>query len=115
MALHVSVAGGRPFANKRQGLGDNFYKQKQLLPENFEKAVKDAGVDGVEMRYHDVSRQPTYAKKPQERANKEKTSRTMTILTSSSPPLARTTSSTRPSSSVSKCESVVMDSPLIQM
>ncbi|KAL2114131.1 hypothetical protein VUR80DRAFT_437 [Thermomyces stellatus] len=35
------------------GLGDNFYKQKQLLPENFEKAAKDAGVSGLEVRYHD--------------------------------------------------------------
>ncbi|RDA84482.1 hypothetical protein CP532_0078 [Ophiocordyceps camponoti-leonardi (nom. inval.)] len=29
------------------GTGDNFYKQGQLLPENFEKAVKDAGIKGV--------------------------------------------------------------------
>ncbi|KJZ72920.1 hypothetical protein HIM_07683 [Hirsutella minnesotensis 3608] len=35
------------------GTGDNFYKQGQLLPENFEKAVKDAGIDGVKVRYHD--------------------------------------------------------------
>ncbi|TQS32358.1 hypothetical protein Golomagni_07329, partial [Golovinomyces magnicellulatus] len=33
------------------GTGDNFYKNGQLLPENFEKAVKDAGVDGVNVRY----------------------------------------------------------------
>ncbi|KAN0080876.1 Alpha/Beta hydrolase fold [Elaphomyces granulatus] len=33
------------------GTGDNFYKQGQLLPENFEKAAKDAGVAGVNVRY----------------------------------------------------------------
>jgi S-formylglutathione hydrolase len=37
------------------GTGDNFYKQGQLLPENFEKAVKDAGVKGVTVRYQEVS------------------------------------------------------------
>lgn len=35
------------------GTGDNFYKQKQLLPENLEKAAKEAGVGGLEVRYHD--------------------------------------------------------------
>ncbi|SPO01149.1 probable esterase D [Cephalotrichum gorgonifer] len=35
------------------GTGDNFYKQGQLLPENLEKAAKDAGVEGLEVRYHD--------------------------------------------------------------
>ncbi|RDA94349.1 hypothetical protein CP533_3789 [Ophiocordyceps camponoti-saundersi (nom. inval.)] len=30
------------------GTGDNFYKQGQLLPENFEKAVKEAGIQGVQ-------------------------------------------------------------------
>ncbi|PHH69840.1 hypothetical protein CDD80_6456 [Ophiocordyceps camponoti-rufipedis] len=40
---------------RRQGTGDNFYKQGQLLPENFEKAVKEAGIQGVKVRYHDVS------------------------------------------------------------
>jgi S-formylglutathione hydrolase FrmB len=38
-----------------QGTGDNFYKQGQLLPENFEKAAKEAGVEGVKVRY-----QPDY-------------------------------------------------------
>ncbi|OAA58614.1 esterase d [Niveomyces insectorum RCEF 264] len=33
------------------GTGDNFYKQKQLLPENFEKAVKAAGLSGLTLRY----------------------------------------------------------------
>lgn len=33
------------------GTGDNFYKQGQLLPENFEKAVKEAGLEGLELRY----------------------------------------------------------------
>ncbi|KAI1078352.1 S-formylglutathione hydrol [Whalleya microplaca] len=37
------------------GTGDNFYKQGQLLPENFEKAAKEAGVQGLEVRY-----QPDY-------------------------------------------------------
>jgi len=36
------------------GTGDNFYKQGQLLPENFEKAAKSAGAE-VEVRY-----QPDY-------------------------------------------------------
>ncbi|KAI5856908.1 Alpha/Beta hydrolase protein [Tricharina praecox] len=36
------------------GTGDNFYKQGQLLPENFEKAAKEAGAE-VEVRY-----QPDY-------------------------------------------------------
>ncbi|KAI1854669.1 hypothetical protein JX266_000787 [Neoarthrinium moseri] len=35
------------------GTGDNFYKQGQLLPENLEKAVKEAGVKGVEVRYQE--------------------------------------------------------------
>ncbi|KAK4193611.1 esterase [Podospora australis] len=33
------------------GTGDNFYKQGQLLPENLEAAVKEAGVKGVDVRY----------------------------------------------------------------
>ncbi|KAL2213288.1 S-formylglutathione hydrol [Sarocladium strictum] len=35
------------------GTGDNFYKQGQLLPENLEKAAKAAGVDGLQVRYHE--------------------------------------------------------------
>ena len=35
------------------GTGDNFYKQGQLLPENFERAVKDAGLRGAEVRYQE--------------------------------------------------------------
>ena len=36
------------------GTGDNFYKQGQLLPENFEKAAKEAGVsDGLTVRYQE--------------------------------------------------------------
>ncbi|TPX12081.1 uncharacterized protein E0L32_007196 [Thyridium curvatum] len=35
------------------GTGDNFYKQKQLLPENFEQAVKGAGLSGLTLRYQD--------------------------------------------------------------
>ncbi|POR35655.1 S-formylglutathione hydrolase [Tolypocladium paradoxum] len=35
------------------GTGDNFYKQGQLLPENFEKAVKEAGIEGVKVRYQE--------------------------------------------------------------
>ena len=36
------------------GTGDNFYKQGQLLPENFEKAVREGGVEGVKVRYQEV-------------------------------------------------------------
>ncbi|KND87958.1 S-formylglutathione hydrolase [Tolypocladium ophioglossoides CBS 100239] len=35
------------------GTGDNFYKQGQLLPENFEKAVKEASIEGVSVRYQE--------------------------------------------------------------
>ncbi|GAD99697.1 esterase, putative [Paecilomyces variotii No. 5] len=35
------------------GTGDNFYKQGQLLPENFEKAAKEAGIEGVKVRYQE--------------------------------------------------------------
>jgi len=36
------------------GTGDNFYKQGQLLPENFEKAAKSAGKgEGVKIRMQD--------------------------------------------------------------
>lgn len=35
------------------GTGDNFYKQKQLLPENLEAAVKDAGLQGLTLRYQE--------------------------------------------------------------
>ncbi|KAJ5564071.1 hypothetical protein N7513_000313 [Penicillium frequentans] len=37
------------------GTGDNFYKQGQLLPENFEAAAKEAGLSGLNVRY-----QPDY-------------------------------------------------------
>jgi S-formylglutathione hydrolase FrmB len=41
----------RDYANHGQGTGDNFYKQKQLLPENFIEAAKEAGNDkGVKLR-----------------------------------------------------------------
>lgn len=37
------------------GTGDNFYKQGQLLPENFEKAAKESGnSDGLTLRYQEV-------------------------------------------------------------
>jgi len=36
------------------GTGDNFYKQGQLLPENFEKAAQEAGAE-VEVRYQPAS------------------------------------------------------------
>jgi S-formylglutathione hydrolase len=36
------------------GTGDNFYKQGQLLPENFEAAAKEVGAE-VEVRYQPVS------------------------------------------------------------
>ncbi|KAK0646685.1 Alpha/Beta hydrolase protein [Cercophora newfieldiana] len=35
------------------GTGDNFYKQGQLLPENLEKAAKEAGVKGFQLRYQE--------------------------------------------------------------
>ena len=37
--------------NSDQGTGDNFYKQKQLLPENFLEAAKQSGNSkGIELR-----------------------------------------------------------------
>ena len=43
-------------ADFSQGTGDNFYKQGQLLPENFANAAKEAGVDsGINIRF-----QPDY-------------------------------------------------------
>ncbi|KAK7428520.1 hypothetical protein QQZ08_004958 [Neonectria magnoliae] len=35
------------------GTADNFYKQGQLLPENLEKAAKEAGVDALEVNYRE--------------------------------------------------------------
>ncbi|KAJ4854334.1 uncharacterized protein T069G_11313 [Trichoderma breve] len=35
------------------GTDDNFYKQGQLLPENFETAVKETDLEGLELRYQD--------------------------------------------------------------
>ncbi|KOS18514.1 S-formylglutathione hydrolase [Escovopsis weberi] len=35
------------------GTADNFYKQRQLLPENFEEAAKAAGIQGLTLRYQD--------------------------------------------------------------
>jgi S-formylglutathione hydrolase len=37
------------------GTGDQFYKQGQLLPENLEKAAREAGVEGLTVRYQEVS------------------------------------------------------------
>lgn len=43
-------------ANVAQGTGDNFYKQGQLLPENFIAAAKEIGQEnGVNVRF-----QPDY-------------------------------------------------------
>jgi S-formylglutathione hydrolase len=43
-------------ADHSKGTGDNFYKQGQLLPENFANAAKEAGVDsGINIRF-----QPDY-------------------------------------------------------
>lgn len=36
--------------NRAQGTGDNFYKQLQLLPDNFLKAARDAGYDEFQVR-----------------------------------------------------------------
>ncbi|KAL2014943.1 hypothetical protein VTK56DRAFT_6741 [Thermocarpiscus australiensis] len=35
------------------GTADNFYKQGQLLPENFERAAREAGVQGLTVRYQE--------------------------------------------------------------
>ncbi|KAK4171861.1 putative S-formylglutathione hydrolase [Triangularia setosa] len=35
------------------GTGDNFYKNGQLLPENLEEVVKEKGLEGVRVRYHE--------------------------------------------------------------
>ncbi|KAH6841094.1 Alpha/Beta hydrolase protein [Chaetomium sp. MPI-CAGE-AT-0009] len=35
------------------GTGDNFYKQGQLLPENLEEAAREAGVEGLTVRYQE--------------------------------------------------------------
>ncbi|KAK4106731.1 S-formylglutathione hydrol [Parathielavia hyrcaniae] len=35
------------------GTGDDFYKQGQLLPENFERAAKETGVEGLTVRYQE--------------------------------------------------------------
>ncbi|KAI5465498.1 family 1 carbohydrate esterase [Mariannaea sp. PMI_226] len=35
------------------GTGDNFYKQGQLLPENFEKAAKEAGLSDLKVNYRE--------------------------------------------------------------
>ncbi|PHH82675.1 hypothetical protein CDD82_5215 [Ophiocordyceps australis] len=35
------------------GTADGFYKQGQLLPENFEKAAKESGVEGLKVRYQE--------------------------------------------------------------
>jgi S-formylglutathione hydrolase len=37
------------------GTADNFYKQKQLLPENFKEAYTEAGKKGLVLRFQDVS------------------------------------------------------------
>lgn len=37
-------------------MNDNFYKQRQLLPENFEEAARESGNDkGLVIRYQEVS------------------------------------------------------------
>ncbi|KAK4650813.1 hypothetical protein QC762_710850 [Podospora pseudocomata] len=35
------------------GTGDNFYKNGQLLPENLEAVVKEMGLEGLKVRYHE--------------------------------------------------------------
>jgi S-formylglutathione hydrolase len=56
-ATELLKKGGKGFETLIDvGTGDNFYKQGQLLPENFEKAAKESGNEnGVVVRYHDVS------------------------------------------------------------
>lgn len=42
------------FTHSYQGTGDDFYKQGQLLPENFATAAKEAGVDsGLNIRFQE--------------------------------------------------------------
>ena len=46
-----SPSGLKMASNSEQGTGDNFYKQKQLLPENFIEAAKQSGNDkGIDLR-----------------------------------------------------------------
>lgn len=82
------------------GTGDNFYKQGQLLPENFEKAVKDAGVTGVTVRYQEVSCPHTDSSNPggpREHGLTVCAGRIMTTRTSSSPLSPGIMSTTPPS------------------
>lgn len=47
----IAKTGGEPLhVLVDYGTGDNFYKQGQLLPENFLKAARDAGYDEVQVR-----------------------------------------------------------------
>ncbi|KAI9866375.1 MAG: hypothetical protein M1813_001497 [Trichoglossum hirsutum] len=47
------------------GTGDNFYKQGQLLPENFAAAAKESGNDkGLNIRYQPVGVSPHYRRPP---------------------------------------------------
>ena len=56
MTLHPPTESPELIQVFLQGTGDNFYKQGQLLPENFVNAAKEAGVDaGLMIRY-----QPDY-------------------------------------------------------
>jgi S-formylglutathione hydrolase len=49
----ISSFSGDPEILIDVGTGDNFYKQGQLLPENFEEAAKKSGKKGVKVRYQD--------------------------------------------------------------
>lgn len=50
----ISKMGGEPVHILIDyGTGDNFYKQGQLLPENFLKAARNAGYDEVQVRVRD--------------------------------------------------------------
>jgi Putative esterase len=64
------------------GTGDNFYKQGQLLPENFEKSSKESGNDkGLVLRYQDVSGDLEREKKDfQKVLTKDRVTTTLIIL-----------------------------------
>lgn len=73
-----------------KGTGDNFYKNGQLLPENLQKAATEAGIQGLNLRFQEVS----FFYHRVEVGNIDKCRTTITRTTSFLP-LAKITSSTR--------------------
>lgn len=74
-----------------QGTEDNFYKQGQLLPENFEKVAEEIGASDLQVNYREV--RPIVKRHPRNDANG---CRATTILTSSYPHSQAITSSMLP-------------------